>query len=135
MDLGLFVFLGFFAYSSLIIKARSNSIFVVLPILALGVVACAILGTYTVYNEGIVLATTQTSAINATNYNYYPNGTMISYMQSNSTGIDTNPVLTITEEWGVVFFTMFHFLLAFINVVQALYFISDKIEARNQFKN
>lgn len=135
MDLGLFVFLAIFAYSSLIIKSQTSSIFIALPILALGVIACAILGTYAVASESIILETSVITGNNSTNTSYYENGTIISISQYNATGFETHPVLNITESWGVAFFVMFHFLLAFLNVVNALYFIGDKIKTQNQFRH
>jgi len=134
MDLGLFVFLGFFAYSSLIIKSQTNSLFIALPILALGVVSCAILGTYAISSEGILIETVTLSANNSTESIYFANGSLSMTHQLNSTGSISNPVVQINQTWAVGFWMMFHFLLAFVNMVNALYFIKDDIKTKNQFK-
>lgn len=134
MDLGLFIFLGIFAYSSLFVRAKTDQSFVVLPILGLGVVCAAILGTYSVANDGILIQTIVTT--NSTSISSSGNVTSVYPIVSsmNATSIEFHPILNINEEWAIVLFSMFHFLLAFLNVVSALYFIGDKTKTKSQFQ-
>lgn len=129
MDFGLFAFLGFFAYSSLFISSRSDSLFIKLPILGLGVVAAAIMGTFSVLDENIVvqIGNTQIETFNQTSY--FANGSINQIIVHNGTIQNPIDVMKLEQEWSVLFFTMFHFLLAFLNGFNALYVIADKVKS------
>lgn len=130
MDFGLFAFLGFFAYSSLFISSRSDSLFVKLPILGLGVVAAAIMGTFSVLDENIVVQITSYEIQNFNQTSYFANGSINQIIVHNGTNTNPTDVLRLEQEWSVLFFTMFHFLLAFLNGFNALYVIAEKVNSR-----
>ena len=135
MDLGLFVLLGFFAYSSLIIKARTDSAFIVMPVLALGIICAAILGTAAISSEQVLISMTVTTATNSTEtlINGTTNQTIsITNIAANSP--QTIPLIHITESWGVALFFLVHMMLAFLNMLNALYVIKDQINAKERFK-